>query len=76
MTPQSVGWTETNLVLGKHSGRHALDARLRQLGHKLAAEQLKVVYQRFVTLADEKKVITDADLIFIVESGQETPAAV
>jgi 2-isopropylmalate synthase len=35
-----------------------------------------VVYQRFVTLADEKKVITDADLIFIVESGQETPAAV
>jgi 2-isopropylmalate synthase len=76
MTPQSVGWTETNLVLGKHSGRHALDARLRQLGHKLSAEQLKVVYQRFVALADEKKVITDADLIFIVESGQETPAAV
>ncbi len=76
MTPQSVGWTETNLVLGKHSGRHALDARLRQLGHRLSAEQLKVVYQRFVALADEKKSITDADLIFIAESGQETPAAV
>ena len=76
MTPQSVGWTETNLVLGKHSGRHALDTRLRQLGHRLSAEQLKVVYQRFVALADEKKSITDADLIFIVESGQETPAAV
>jgi 2-isopropylmalate synthase len=76
MTPQSVGWTETNLVLGKHSGRHALDARLRQLGHRLSAEQLKVVYQRFVAMADEKKVVTDADLIFIAESGQETPAAV
>jgi 2-isopropylmalate synthase len=76
MTPQSVGWTETNLVLGKHSGRHALDARLRQLGHKLSAEQLKVAYQRFVVLADEKKIINDADLIFIVESGKETPAAV
>jgi 2-isopropylmalate synthase len=76
MTPQSVGWTETNLVLGKHSGRHALDARLRQLGHRLSAPQLKVAYQRFVVLADEKKTITDADLIFIVESGKETPAAV
>ena len=76
MTPQSVGWTNTNLVLGKHSGRHALDARLRQLGHKLSAEQLKVAYQRFVTLADEKKVVTDADLIFIAQCGQETPAAV
>jgi 2-isopropylmalate synthase len=76
MTPQSVGWTDTNLVLGKHSGRHALDARLRQLGHKLSAEQLKVAYQRFVTLADENKVVTDADLIFIAQCGQETPAAV
>jgi 2-isopropylmalate synthase len=76
MTPQSVGWTNTNLVLGKHSGRHALDTRLRQLGHKLSAEQLKVAYQRFITLADEKKVVTDADLIFIAQCGQETPAAV
>jgi len=76
MTPQSVGWTETNLVLGKHSGRHALDARMRQLGHKLSAEQLKAAYVRFVALADEKKVVTDADLIFIAQCGQETPAAV
>src|SRR5690242_6066748 len=42
MTPQSVGWADTTLVLGKHSGKHGLDARLRQLGHKLDAEQLKV----------------------------------
>jgi 2-isopropylmalate synthase len=76
MTPQSVGWSETKLVLGKHSGRHGLDSRLRQLGYKLAAEQLKVAYRRFVALADQKKHVTDADLIYIVETGIETPAAI
>ncbi len=76
MTPQSVGWTDTKLVLGKHSGRHGLDARLRQLGHRLSAEQLQVAYRRFVALADHKKHITDADLIYIVETGVETPAAI
>ena len=76
MTPQSVGWTDTKLVLGKHSGRHELDARLRQLGHKLNAEDLKEAYRRFVSMADRKKYITDADLLYIVESGEETPAAI
>ncbi len=76
MTPQSVGWTDTRLVLGKHSGRHGLDARLRQLGYRLNAEDLKVAYRRFVEMADQKKQITDADLVYIVESGQETPAAI
>ena len=75
MTPQSVGWTDTKLVLGKHSGRHGLDARLRQLGHKLDAEDLKEAYRRFVSMADRKKYMTDADLLYIVESGEETPAA-
>ncbi len=76
MTPQSVGWSDTKLVLGKHSGRHGLDARLRQLGHKLDAAQLKAAYSRFIALADQKKYITDDDLIYIVESGMETPAAI
>jgi 2-isopropylmalate synthase len=76
MTPQSVGWTNTTLVMGKHSGRHGLDARLRQLGYKLDAEQLKVAYSRFIVLADQKKHITDADLFYIVESSMETPAGV
>jgi len=76
MTPQSVGWTDTRLVLGKHSGRHGLDARLRQLGHKLNADQLKTAYNRFVKLADKKKYITDADLIYIIDSGVETPAGI
>jgi 2-isopropylmalate synthase len=76
MTPESVGWTDSTIVLGKHSGRHGLDARLRKLGYELPAEQLKVAYRRFVSMADQKKYITDADLMYIVESGMETPAAV
>jgi 2-isopropylmalate synthase len=76
MTPQSVGWNGTNLVLGKHSGRHGLDARLRKLGYRLTGEQLKVAYSRFVALADEKKHVTDVDLIYIVDSSMETPVAI
>jgi 2-isopropylmalate synthase len=76
MTPQSVGWNGTNLVLGKHSGRHGLDARLRKLGYKLTGEQLKIAYSRFVVLADEKKHVSDVDLIYIVDSSTETPAAI
>jgi 2-isopropylmalate synthase len=76
MTPQSVGWTDSRLVLGKHSGRHALDARLRQLGHKLSAEQLKVAYNRFIVLADVKKRVSDSDLLYIVDSSMDTPAAI
>lgn len=76
MTPQSVGWNGTNLVLGKHSGRHGLDARLRKLGYRLTGEHLKVAYSRFVALADEKKHVTDVDLIYIVDSSMETPVAI
>nr|BBH95480.1 hypothetical protein KTA_36790 [Thermogemmatispora argillosa] len=76
MTPQSVGWDDTRLVLGKHSGRHGLDARLRQLGYRLNAEQLKKAYARFIALADQKKYVTDDDLIYIVESSLETPSAI
>jgi 2-isopropylmalate synthase len=76
MTPQTVGWGETRLVLGKHSGRHGLDARLRQLGYRLNADELKVAYRRFIEVADTKKQATDDDLIYIAESSQETPAAI
>jgi 2-isopropylmalate synthase len=76
MTPQSVGWKDTKLVLGKHSGRHGLDARLRQLGYRLNAENLKAAYKRFVAIADEKKHVTDDDLLLIVQSLEETPAAI
>jgi 2-isopropylmalate synthase len=76
MTPQSVGWSNTKLIMGKHTGRHGLDARLRQLGYKLDGDQLKIAYSRYIALADEKKHITDEDLLYIVESSKETPVGV
>jgi 2-isopropylmalate synthase len=76
MSPQSVGWSDTKLVMSRHSGRYGLDARLRQLGHRLSADQFKIAYSRFIALADKKKHITDADLLYIVESGKETPVGV
>ncbi len=62
MTPESVGWTASRLVLGKHSGRHALKVRLQELGYELDKEQLQTVFERFKELADAKKNVTDADL--------------
>ncbi|MBW4435691.1 MAG: 2-isopropylmalate synthase [Pleurocapsa minor GSE-CHR-MK-17-07R] len=62
MTPESVGWTQSRLVLGKHSGRHALKVRLHELGYELEKEQVNAVFERFKVLADAKKNVTDADL--------------
>lgn len=67
MRPESVGVTKTNLVLGKHSGRHAFKARMEELGHVLADQELDNVFARFKTLADKKKQIHDADLISLMK---------
>jgi 2-isopropylmalate synthase len=67
MTPESVGVPSTNLVLGKHSGRRLLEARLAELGHPLTRSQLDEVYQRFTALADRKKSIYDQDLIGLLK---------
>ena len=67
MTPQSVGVPETNMVLGKHSGRHALVQRLDQLGFDLADGEIDTVFEAFKKLADRKKDIFDGDLIALVE---------
>jgi 2-isopropylmalate synthase len=66
MTPQSVGISATHLVLGKHSGRHAIVERLREIGYKLKDEEVKRVFVRFKELADVKKEIFDEDLEAIV----------
>jgi len=63
MTPASVGVPSNSMVLGKHSGRHALAHRLHELGHKLEAAELDQFYHRFVELADRKKAIYDQDLV-------------
>jgi len=66
MTPQSVGISGTHLVLGKHSGRHAVSEHLKKMGHKLTADDMKKVFVRFKDLADVKKEIFDEDLEVIV----------
>ncbi|MEO7032790.1 MAG: 2-isopropylmalate synthase [Polyangiaceae bacterium] len=62
MRPETVGASKTLLVMGKHSGRHAFGVRLKELGHALEGEALEAAFQRFKSLADKKKRITDADL--------------
>ena len=66
MTPQSVGVPTNRLVLGKHSGRHALQKRYEELGYRLDPGQLNEMYRRFVELADRKKLILDEDLVRMV----------
>lgn len=67
MSPETVGKTESKLILGKHSGRHAFRTRLEELGYVLPDEQVNTLFKRFKELADRKKDITDDDLIALVE---------
>lgn len=62
MRPEDVGVNQSRLVLGKHSGRHALRIRLAEMGHSLDEAELDKAFARFKELADRKKVITDLDL--------------
>ena len=66
MTPESVGLTQSELVLGKHSGRHAFRKRLEGLGHKLGENSLEEAFSRFKDLADRQKHIGDDDLKALV----------
>ncbi len=75
MTPQSVGVPDNKLVLGKHSGRHALGLRCEQLGYEFTRRELDRVYKRFTTLADEIKVVEDHHLIRIITEDLEAAAA-
>ena len=62
MTPESIGLTQSQMVLGKHSGKHALKERLGEMGISLSEERLQELFTRFKDLADAKKVVTDADI--------------
>jgi 2-isopropylmalate synthase len=74
MSPDTVGVPRSSIVLGKHSGRHALEARYRELGYELTREQLERAYVKFLTLADRKKRVEDKDLISIHESAHSISA--
>lgn len=65
--PETVGLSRSRLVLGKHSGRHALKAHLQELGYELSPAEVDLAFERFKQLADKKKVITEADLEALVE---------
>ncbi|HEX9423635.1 MAG TPA: 2-isopropylmalate synthase [Pyrinomonadaceae bacterium] len=69
MTPESVGVPTNNLVLGKHSGRHALALRYEDLGYSMEPGELDAIYRRFTSLADRKKRIYDQDLIALLQIG-------
>jgi 2-isopropylmalate synthase len=67
MTPESVGVAHNSLVLGKHSGRRALEQRYVELGQKLTRPELDTIYHRFTELADRKKTIYDQDLLSLLK---------
>lgn len=67
MTPESVGWQKSSLVMGKHSGRAAFRDKLKTLGYEIGENKLNDAFQRFKVLADRKKVVFDEDLVALVD---------
>ena len=74
MTPESVGVPANSLVLGKHSGRHALSLRYMELGYDVAVTDLDAAYVKFTELADRKKRIYDQDLISLITTAVSAAA--
>ncbi|WP_071434172.1 2-isopropylmalate synthase [Angelakisella massiliensis] len=66
MSPATIGIYESDLVLGKHSGRHAFEERVEELGYQLSGEALERAFKRFLDLADRKKSVTNKDIEAIV----------
>jgi len=66
MRPESIGLAQSTLIMGKHSGRHAFKARLKELGYEMSEENLNKAFERFKTLADQKKEVFDEDIEAIV----------
>jgi 2-isopropylmalate synthase len=69
MEPETIGLNANALVLGKHSGRHALHSQLKDMGYELSEEELNIVFKKFKELADKKKHLVDEDLELIVTEG-------
>jgi 2-isopropylmalate synthase len=67
MTPESVGLTKSELVLGKHSGRHALKEKIKELGYEIGDNAFQDLFKRFKDLADKKKEIFDDDITALID---------
>ena len=77
MTPQSVGLSDSQLTIGKLSGRKGLQKKLRDLGHEIGGDALDAVYREAIALADLKKEVTDADLLALVQQrSDDVPASI
>jgi 2-isopropylmalate synthase len=77
MTPQSIGLTSNSITIGKLSGRKGIATKLAELGYELEGEALDAIYRQAIELADEKKEVTDDDLVALVEQRvAEVPQAV
>ena len=76
MTPESVGFRQSEMVLGKHSGRHAFEEKLKEMGYiHLDAEEINEAFSKFKDLADKKKFVTDRDIeALLSEKVIEVPA--
>ncbi|MEA3494193.1 MAG: 2-isopropylmalate synthase [Candidatus Margulisiibacteriota bacterium] len=66
MHPNDIGLTKSKIVMGKHSGRHALQSKLKDMGYELNKDSLEKAYQRFIQIADKKKEVSERDLEIIV----------
>ena len=77
LTPESLGIPQGSIVLGKHSGKHALEERLKELGYNLDSDELQKCFEQFKVLCDKKKSVTDADLTALATSRsvQESAAS-
>lgn len=70
MTPESVGVQTNQMVLGKHSGKHAFSERLKELGYELSDDQIVDAFGRFKELCDKKKTVTDGDIEALVTNTE------
>ena len=69
MDPETIGLSKNRLILGKHSGRHALRSHLKHMGYELSDDELSLVFKKFKELADKKKHVLDEDLEVLVTEG-------
>lgn len=72
MTPESIGLNKTQMVLGKHSGRHAFENRVKELGYTAGKRVIDEVFAQFKILADRKKTVTDRDLEALMDTRSST----
>jgi len=75
MTPESIGLTQNKLILGKHSGKHAFEERIKEMGYVLNPEQIQTAFEKFKTLSDRKKLVLDKDIDALIgEKVSEVPS--